>query len=77
IVHYGGQTPLTLALDREAHGVPIIGTSPDLIDAAEDRERFQKLLQDLGLRQPPYRTARAEDEALALADEIGYPLVVR
>ncbi|MBC8747758.1 carbamoyl-phosphate synthase large subunit [Paraburkholderia sp. WC7.3g] len=77
IVQYGGQTPLKLALDLEANGVPIIGTSPDMIDAAEDRERFQKLLQALGLRQPPNRTARAEDEALKLADEIGYPLVVR
>jgi len=77
IVQYGGQTPLKLALDLEANGVPIIGTSPDMIDAAEDRERFQKLLQDLGLRQPPNRTARAEDEALRLAEEIGYPLVVR
>ncbi|WP_455283010.1 carbamoyl-phosphate synthase large subunit [Cupriavidus necator] len=77
IVQYGGQTPLKLALDLEANGVPIIGTSPDMIDAAEDRERFQKLLQKLGLRQPPNRTARAEDEALRLAEEIGYPLVVR
>lgn len=77
IVQYGGQTPLKLALDLEANGVPIIGTSPDMIDAAEDRERFQKLLHKLGLRQPPNRTARAEDEALRLADEIGYPLVVR
>ncbi|MEA3114150.1 MAG: carbamoyl-phosphate synthase large subunit, partial [Caballeronia sp.] len=77
IVQYGGQTPLKLALDLEANGVPIIGTSPDMIDAAEDRERFQKLLQDLNLRQPPNRTARAEDEALRLAEEIGYPLVVR
>jgi carbamoyl-phosphate synthase large subunit len=77
IVQYGGQTPLKLALDLEANGVPIIGTSPDMIDAAEDRERFQKLLQNLGLRQPPNRTARAEDEALRLAEEIGYPLVVR
>ncbi|VVE06535.1 carbamoyl-phosphate synthase large subunit [Pandoraea terrigena] len=77
IVQYGGQTPLKLALDLEANGVPIVGTSPDMIDAAEDRERFQKLLQDLGLRQPPNRTARAEDEALKLAAEIGYPLVVR
>ena len=77
IVQYGGQTPLKLALDLEANGVPIVGTSPDMIDAAEDRERFQKLLQDLGLRQPPNRTARTEDEALALAQEIGYPLVVR
>lgn len=77
IVQYGGQTPLKLALDLEANGVPIVGTSPDMIDAAEDRERFQKLLQDLGLRQPPNRTARAEAEALRLAEEIGYPLVVR
>ena len=77
IVQYGGQTPLKLALDLEANGVPIVGTSPDMIDAAEDRERFQKLLQDLGLRQPPNRTARTESEALALAQEIGYPLVVR
>ena len=77
IVQYGGQTPLKLALDLEANGVPIIGTSPDMIDAAEDRERFQKLLHDLGLRQPPNRTARTESEALKLADEIGYPLVVR
>jgi carbamoyl-phosphate synthase large subunit len=77
IVQYGGQTPLKLALDLERNGVPIIGTSPDMIDAAEDRERFQKLLQDLGLRQPPNRTARTEEEALKLADEIGYPLVVR
>ncbi|ANA32240.1 Carbamoyl-phosphate synthase large chain [Ralstonia mannitolilytica] len=77
IVQYGGQTPLKLALDLEANGVPIIGTSPDMIDAAEDRERFQKLLHELGLRQPPNRTARAEDEALKLAEEIGYPLVVR
>ena len=77
IVQYGGQTPLKLALDLEANGVPIIGTSPDMIDAAEDRERFQKLLHQLKLRQPPNRTARAEDEALKLAEEIGYPLVVR
>jgi carbamoyl-phosphate synthase large subunit len=77
IVQYGGQTPLKLALDLEANGVPIIGTSPDMIDAAEDRERFQKLLHTLNLRQPPNRTARAEDEALRLAEEIGYPLVVR
>ena len=77
IVQYGGQTPLKLALDLEANGVPIVGTSPDMIDAAEDRERFQKLLHDLGLRQPPNRTARTEEEALQLAQEIGYPLVVR
>jgi len=77
IVQYGGQTPLRLALDLEANGVPIVGTSPDMIDAAEDRERFQKLLQDLDLRQPPNRTARTEEDALRLAQEIGYPLVVR
>ncbi|MEG1832397.1 MAG: carbamoyl-phosphate synthase large subunit [Burkholderiaceae bacterium] len=77
IVQYGGQTPLKLARDLEAAGVPIIGTSPESIDVAEDRERFQRLLQDLGLKQPPNRTARAEDEALRLAAEIGYPLVVR
>ena len=77
IVQYGGQTPLKLALDLEANGVPIVGTSPDMIDAAEDRERFQKLLNELKLRQPPNRTARTEEEALALAQEIGYPLVVR
>lgn len=77
IVQYGGQTPLKLALDLEAHGVPIIGTSPDMIDAAEDRERFQQLLHKLGLRQPPNRTARTEKQALALAEEIGYPIVVR
>lgn len=77
IVQYGGQTPLKLALELEANGVPIVGTSPDMIDAAEDRERFQKMLHELGLRQPPNRTARTEDEAIALAQEIGYPLVVR
>jgi carbamoyl-phosphate synthase large subunit len=77
IVQFGGQTPLKLARDLEANGVPIIGTSPDMIDAAEDRERFQKLLHDLGLKQPPNRTARTEADALRLADEIGYPLVVR
>ncbi len=77
IVQYGGQTPLKLALDLEANGVPIIGTSPDMIDAAEDRERFQKLLHELKLRQPPNRTARTEADALRLAQEIGYPLVVR
>ena len=77
IVQYGGQTPLKLALDLEANGVPIIGTSPDMIDAAEDRERFQKLIQELGLRQPPNATARTEPEALEKAAALGYPLVVR
>ena len=67
VVQYGGQTPLKLARDLEANGVPIIGTSPDMIDVAEDRERFQKLLHDLGLRQPPNRTARNEADALRLA----------
>jgi carbamoyl-phosphate synthase large subunit len=77
IVQYGGQTPLKLARDLEANGVPIIGTSPDMIDCAEDRERFQKLLHELGLEQPPNRTARDLGAALALAQEVGYPVVVR
>ena len=77
IVQYGGQTPLKLALDLERAGVPIVGTTPDSIDIAEDRERFQKLLHTLGLKQPPNRTARTEEQALLLAQEIGYPLVVR
>ncbi|MFZ9575044.1 MAG: carbamoyl-phosphate synthase large subunit, partial [Limnohabitans sp.] len=77
IVQYGGQTPLKLALGLHAEGVPIIGTSPDMIDAAEDRERFQKLLHELGLRQPPNATARTETEALEKAAALGYPLVVR
>ena len=77
IVQYGGQTPLKLALDLERAGVPIVGTSADSIDLAEDRERFQKLLHELGLKQPPNRTARTEEQALVLAQEIGYPLVVR
>ncbi|MDP4589695.1 MAG: carbamoyl-phosphate synthase large subunit [Burkholderiaceae bacterium] len=77
IVQYGGQTPLKLARSLEANGVPIIGTSPESIDVAEDRERFQKLLVKLNLRQPPNRTARTEAEALSHATEIGYPLVVR
>src|SRR3546814_14463435 len=72
-----GQRPLKLSRALEANGVPIIGTSPESIDVAEDRERFQKLLNKLGLRQPPNRTARTEGEALAHAAEIGYPLVVR
>ncbi len=77
IVQYGGQTPLKLARPLEAEGVPIIGTSPDSIDRAEDRERFQQLLLKIGLKQPPNRTARTEDEAVELAEEVGYPLVVR
>jgi len=77
IVQYGGQTPLKLARDLEANGVPIVGTSPDMIDCAEDRERFQRLLEQIGLRQPPNRTARDAQSAIALAQEIGYPVVVR
>ncbi len=77
IVQYGGQTPLKLALGLEAEGVPIIGTSPDMIDAAEDRERFSALLRELGLKQPPNATARTESEALEKASTLGYPLVVR
>ena len=77
IVQFGGQTPLKLARDLEAAGVPIIGTSPDSIDRAEDRERFQQMIHELGLLQPPNRTARTEDGALAAAKEIGYPVVVR
>ena len=77
IVQFGGQTPLKLARALEANGVPIIGTTPESIDVAEDRERFQKLLHELKLRQPPNRTARTEAAALELAQEIGYPLVVR
>jgi carbamoyl-phosphate synthase large subunit len=77
IVQYGGQTPLKLALGLQAHGVPIIGTTPDMIDAAEDRERFQQLLHALDLRQPPNATARTEAQALEKASALGYPLVVR
>ena len=77
IVQYGGQTPLKLARALEAAGVPIIGTSPESIDLAEDRERFQQLVDEQGLKQPPNRTARSPEEALVLAREIGYPLVVR
>jgi len=77
IVQYGGQTPLKLARDLEAAGAPIIGTSPDSIDLAEDRERFLKLVEKLQLRQPPNCTARNKEEALRLGPEVGYPLVVR
>ena len=77
IVQYGGQTPLKLCRALEAAGVPIIGTTPDAIDCAEDRARFQHLLQKLNLHQPPNRTARTEEDAIRLAAEIGYPLVVR
>jgi carbamoyl-phosphate synthase large subunit len=77
IVQYGGQTPLKLARDLEKAGAPIIGTSPDSIDAAEDRERFQKMIEKLGILQPPNRTATDPDTAVELAEEIGYPLVVR
>ncbi len=77
IVQYGGQTPLKLARELEAAGVPIIGTTSDRIDLAEDRERFQQLIHKLGQKQPPNRLARSADEAEGLAEEIGYPIVVR
>ena len=77
IVQFGGQTPLKLARDLEAAGVPIIGTSPDAIDRAEDRERFQQMIERLKLRQPPNAIVRSTDEAIAAAGKIGYPLVVR
>jgi carbamoyl-phosphate synthase large subunit len=77
IVQYGGQTPLKLARDLEAAGAPIIGTSPDSIDLAEDRERFQQLVEELELKQPPNRVASSKAEALERGSEVGYPLVVR
>ena len=77
IVQYGGQTPLKLARDLEAAGAPIVGTSPDSIDLAEDRERFQQLVEKLGLRQPPNSTARSKEQAVEMGADVGYPLVVR
>jgi carbamoyl-phosphate synthase large subunit len=77
IVQYGGQTPLKLARDLEAAGAPIIGTTPDSIDLAEDRERFQQLVESLELKQPPNRTAKSKEEALEMGGDVGYPLVVR
>ncbi len=77
IVQFGGQTPLKLARALESEGVPIIGTTPDAIDRAEDRERFQQMIDTLGLRQPSNATVRSEDEAVDVAEKIGYPLVVR
>ena len=77
IVQYGGQTPLKLARDLEAAGAPIIGTTPDSIDLAEDRERFQQLVESLDLKQPPNSTAKSKEEALKMGPDVGYPLVVR
>ncbi len=77
IVQFGGQTPLKLANDLEAAGIPILGTAPDAIDLAEDRKRFQVLLNELGLRQPPNGTATSREEALAVAERIGYPVLIR
>ncbi|MEP5763423.1 MAG: carbamoyl-phosphate synthase large subunit [Halieaceae bacterium] len=77
IVQFGGQTPLKLARELEAEGVPIIGTTPDAIDEAEDRERFQQMIEKLGLKQPPNMTVRSTEEALAAAADLHYPLVVR
>ena len=77
IVQYGGQTPLKLARALEAAGAPIIGTSPDSIDLAEDRERFQKMVEKLKLKQPPNCTARSHEQAIAMAGDVGYPLIVR
>ena len=77
IVHYGGQTPLKLARALEKNGANIIGTSPESIDLAEDRERFQKMIQKLDLKQPVNSTARSKEQAVVIADSIGFPLVVR
>lgn len=77
IVQFGGQTPLKLAHALQEAGIPILGTSPDAIDLAEDRDRFQKLLNELGLKQPPNGIARSNEEAKQITTEIGYPVVVR
>ena len=77
IVQFGGQTPLKLANDLEAEGIPILGTSPDAIDLAEDRERFQELLQKLNLKQPYNGIAHNDEEAFIIASDVGYPLVIR
>jgi carbamoyl-phosphate synthase large subunit len=77
IVQFGGQTPLKLAEALEAAGIPILGTSPDAIDLAEDRERFQQLLRTLDLKQPPNGTAQSTEEALKIAENIGYPVLIR
>jgi len=77
IVQFGGQTPLKLSQALEDAGIPILGTSPDAIDLAEDRERFQKLLEDLNLRQPPNGTATSVEQAEEIAERIGYPVVIR
>ena len=77
IVQYGGQTPLKLARELEAAGAPIVGTTPDSIDLAEDRERFQQLVESLELKQPPNRTAMSKEQALKMGADVGYPLVVR
>ena len=77
IVQFGGQTPLKLAVPLEQAGVPILGTPPDAIDRAEDRERFKLLLEQLGLRQPANGTARSVEEAVAIAQDIAYPVLVR
>ncbi|WP_417627605.1 carbamoyl-phosphate synthase large subunit [Pararhodobacter aggregans] len=77
IVQFGGQTPLKLANELAAEGIPILGTSPDAIDLAEDRERFQKLLNDLGLKQPINGIASSDEQAIAIAERIGFPLVIR
>ena len=77
VVQFGGQTPLKLAKPLEAAGIPILGTSPDAIDLAEDRDRFQKLIQKLKLRQPDNGTATSQDQAIAVAEKIGYPVVIR